>query len=61
MAGKKEQRVDPWTAEAAEGESSIDYNKLIGNSLASYMRSYHIYDESMLLMHMQIHNFVYDL
>jgi len=40
MAGKKEQRVDPWTAEAAEGESSIDYNKLIGNSLASYI--YHL-------------------
>jgi len=30
MAGKKEQHVDPWTAEAAEGETSIDYNKLIG-------------------------------
>jgi len=33
MAGKKEQHVDPWTAEAAEGESSIDYNKLIGTNL----------------------------
>jgi len=25
----KEQHVDPWTAEAAEGEAKIDYDKLI--------------------------------
>lgn len=26
---KKEQHVDPWHAEAAEGEDTIDYDKLI--------------------------------
>ena len=31
MATKKEQQVTPWHAEAAEGEDTIDYNKLIGN------------------------------
>ena len=32
MTTKKEQQVDPWHAEAAEGEDKIDYNKLIGKS-----------------------------
>jgi len=40
MAGKKEQHVDPWTAEAAEGESSIDYNKLIGKLLCIVVTSH---------------------
>ena len=26
----KEQKVDPWTVQAAEGEATIDYDKLIG-------------------------------
>ena len=26
----KEQKVDPWTAHAAEGAAKIDYDKLIG-------------------------------
>lgn len=26
----KEQKVDPWTARAAEGSNTIDYDKLIG-------------------------------
>ena len=30
MAAKKEQHVDPWHAEAAEGEDKINYDKLIG-------------------------------
>ena len=29
MTAKKEQHVDPWHAEAAEGEDTIDYDKLI--------------------------------
>ena len=29
MATKKEQHVDPWHVEAAEGEEKIDYDKLI--------------------------------
>lgn len=29
METKKEQHVDPWHAEAAEGEDTIDYDKLI--------------------------------
>lgn len=31
-AAAKEQVVNPWTAQAAEGEKKIDYDKLIGNS-----------------------------
>ena len=42
MAGKKEQHVDPWTAEAAEGESSIDYNKLIGKLLYALIVTSHV-------------------
>lgn len=30
-ASGKEQKVDPWTVQAAEGEATIDYDKLIGN------------------------------
>ena len=26
----KEQKVDPWTVKAAEGEATINYDKLIG-------------------------------
>ena len=29
-ASSKEQKVDPWTVHAAEGEATIDYDKLIG-------------------------------
>ena len=28
--GTKEQKVDPWTVQAAEGEATINYEKLIG-------------------------------
>ena len=28
-ASSKEQKVDPWTVQAAEGEATIDYDKLI--------------------------------
>ena len=33
LARPKEQIVDPWRAVAAEGQTSIDYDKLIGKKL----------------------------
>lgn len=33
METKKEQHVDPWHAEAAEGEDTINYDKLISKNL----------------------------
>jgi len=33
QARPKEQIVDPWRAVAAEGQTSIDYDKLIGKCL----------------------------
>ena len=32
----KEQHVDPWTAVAAEGENTIDYDKLISVFLINF-------------------------
>ena len=39
-AEPKEQIVDPWTAQAGEGEKKINYDKLIGklHDLAQYCR-----------------------
>ena len=36
----KEQIVDPWTVHAAEGESTIDYDKLIGMTVPRSEREY---------------------
>lgn len=36
----KEQIVDPWTVHAAEGESTIDYDKLIGTTVPRSGREY---------------------
>lgn len=33
VGGGGEQKVDPWTAQAAEGSKKIDYDKLIGKDL----------------------------
>jgi len=33
QAGPKDQIVDPWRAVAADGQTSIDYDKLIGKTL----------------------------
>ena len=33
----KEQKVDPWTAHAAEGAAKIDYDKLIGKVIINHI------------------------
>ena len=38
MTTKKEQHVDPWHAEAAEGEDKIDYDKLISKKEILHIR-----------------------
>lgn len=44
METKKEQHVDPWHAEAAEGEDKIDYKKLISKNWNFYMLDEMIYE-----------------
>ena len=39
METKKEQQVDPWHAEAAEGEDTIDYDKLISKEILFFVTS----------------------
>ena len=35
QARPKEQIVDPWRAVAAEGQTSIDYDKLVGKAVTT--------------------------
>lgn len=36
---KCDQKVDPWTVQAAEGEAKIDYDKLIGMERKQFFQS----------------------
>lgn len=38
VESNKEQKVDPWTVHAAEGEATIDYDKLIGTGRDEWSR-----------------------
>ena len=62
---KKEQHVDPWHAEAAEGEDTIDYDKLISKcgdleAFYSYTYTYIALSTEPIIAGLHAHSYSYE-